>query len=86
MERKLSTEQIRKHAKALDDAIEERNIEGVISYFCDDCEMDLLGIKLNGKEGLRKLIGWMYKYLKDISAVTMSILWYRSRRISRRRR
>lgn len=46
MEQGPSSEQIRKYAKALDDAIEKRDIEEITSYFCDDCEIELSGIKL----------------------------------------
>ena len=61
MEQKLVTEQILKYARALDDAIEQRDIEGVVSCFSDGCEIELPGVKLTGKEGLRKSIGWMYR-------------------------
>jgi ketosteroid isomerase-like protein len=72
--REQSPEEIRKYAKALDDAIEGRNIEEVMSCFCDDCEVELLGVKLTGKEGLRKAIDWMYKYLKEITLIPVTIM------------
>jgi ketosteroid isomerase-like protein len=72
--REQSPEEIRKYAKALDDAIEGRNIEEVESYFCDDCEIEVLGIKLTGKEGLRKAFGWMYKYLKEMVLIPVTIM------------
>jgi ketosteroid isomerase-like protein len=74
MSRKQSPEKIRKYAKALDDAIEGRNIEEVESYFCDDCEIEVLGVKLTGKEGLRKAFGWMYKYLPDMVLIPITIM------------
>jgi ketosteroid isomerase-like protein len=74
MEQRLSPEEIRKLAKALDDAIESRNNEEVITYFSDDCEIELLGIKLAGQEGLRKAIRWMYEYLKEITLSPMTIM------------
>ena len=74
MEHELSTKQIRKYAKALDDAIEKQNIEEIISYFCNDCEIELPGIKLAGKEGIRKAIGWMYRYLKEIVLIPVTIM------------
>jgi ketosteroid isomerase-like protein len=72
--RKQSPEKIRKYAKALDDAIEGGNIEEVMSYFCDDCEIEVLGVKLMGKEGLRKAFGWMYKYLKGMVLIPVTIM------------
>ena len=74
MEQKTSPEKIRKLAKALDDAIEKRDIEEIASYFSDDCEIELLGINLVGKEGLGKAIGWMYRYLKRIDLVPVTIM------------
>ena len=74
MENKLSTAQIRKYAKALDDAIEKQSVEEIVSYFSDDCEIGLLGITLTGKEGLRKAIDWMYGYLKEIGLVPVTIM------------
>jgi len=74
MEQKLVTEQILKYARALDDAIEQRDIEGVVSCFSDGCEIELPGVKLTGKEGLRKAIGWMYGYFKDIVLVPVTVM------------
>ena len=74
MEYKLSSELIQKFAKALDDPIEKQNTEGIVSYFADDCEIELLGIKLTGREGLRKVIGWMYRYMKEIVLVPATIM------------
>jgi ketosteroid isomerase-like protein len=72
--REQSETEIRKYAKALDDAIEGGNIDEVMSYFCDDCEIELLGVKLTGKEGLRKAFNWMYKYLKEMVLVPITIM------------
>jgi hypothetical protein len=56
MQQQLSAEQIRKLAKRRDDAIESRRNEEIMSYFSDNCEIELPGIKLSGKEGLGKAI------------------------------
>ena len=74
MEQQLSPAKIRKLAKALDDAIESRNNEEVISYFSDNCEIELPGIKLIGKRGLNKTINWMYMYLKEIALIPITIM------------
>jgi hypothetical protein len=71
---KLITENILKYARALDEAIEKRNREEVISYFSDSCEIELLGIKLTGKEGLKKAINWMFKYLNRITLTPITIM------------
>jgi len=69
-----SEKEIRRYAKALDDAIEGGDIDEVMSYFSDDCEIELLGVKLSGKEGLRKAFDWIYKYLKDMVLVPITIM------------
>ena len=74
MEQQLNHEKIRDLAKALDDAIENRETEDIISCFSETCEIELLGIKLTGKEGLRKAISWMYRYLKEITLVPITIM------------
>ena len=74
MANQLSTENILKQAKALDDAIEKRDTEELISYFSDNCEIELLGIKLSGKEGLKKAINWMFRYLNQITLIPITIM------------
>jgi ketosteroid isomerase-like protein len=70
----LSAEIIRQYAKALDDAIEKRDIAELVTYFCDDCDIELLGINLTGKEGLGKAIAWMYRYLKELVIIPVAIM------------
>ena len=74
MAQHLSPEKIRKFAEVLDDAIESRKTEEVISHFSDTCEIELLGIKLTGIEGLEKTIGWMFRYLKEITLVPVTVI------------
>ena len=74
MKQQLITENILKYAKALDDAVEKRDTEEFISYFSDNCEIELLGIKLSGKEGIRKAISWIFKYLNQITLIPITIM------------
>ena len=74
MDSKLDSEKIRKYAKELDDAIEKRDIEKIVGYFSEKCEIELLGIKLTGHEGLRKAIRWMFRYLKEIVLIPVTII------------
>jgi len=74
VKRKEDIDEIRNNAKALDDAIEKHNIEEILSYFSDDCEIELLGIKLRGKNGLNKAINWIYEHLKEIILVPITIM------------
>ena len=66
MDMKQSPDKIRKIALALDNAIENKNIEGILSSFTGDCEIELLRQHLIGKEGVKKWIDWMYKNVRQI--------------------
>lgn len=74
MEKSLDSEKIRQTSKALDDAIEKRNIEELVSYFSEECEVQLPGITLTGYKGLRRAIDWMYSYLKEIKLIPVTIM------------
>jgi ketosteroid isomerase-like protein len=67
-------EKIRQSAAELDNAIETKDSDRILSGFSDDCEIQLLGIKLTGKEGLRKWIDWMYGHLAEIRFVPITIM------------
>lgn len=74
MEKQLSTVKIRKLAQALDDSIESQNVEEIASYFSENCEIELPGITLYGKDGLRKAVAWMYRYFHGITLVPIIIM------------
>ena len=74
MENSRNDEKIRELAKALDDAVEQHNVEELVSYFSEECEIQLPGITLTGHEGLRKAIRWMYTYLKEIALIPITII------------
>jgi len=73
MERNQLPEKIRRGASDLDNAIESKNIELILSSFSDDCEIELLGIKLTGKDGVRRWTDWMYKHLAEVKFVPITI-------------
>jgi hypothetical protein len=70
----LKTGEIRKRARALDDAIEGHRIEELGMYFSENCEIEMPGVRLTGKEGLRKAIAWMFRYLKEIKLVPVTVM------------
>jgi len=74
METSLSEAQIRELAKTLDDAIEKHNVQELVSYFSKECEIYLPGIILYGHEGLKKAIRWMFRYLKEIALIPVTII------------
>ena len=74
METSLNSEEIRKLAQALDDAIEKHNVQEIVQYFSEECEIHFPGVTLTGREGLRKAIRWMFRYLKEIILVPVTIM------------
>ena len=66
MEHTQSSEAILRTALNLDRAIENRNFESVLSKFSEDCEIELLGVKLSGKEGVKKWMEWQFKHIAKI--------------------
>jgi hypothetical protein len=59
---------------ALDNAIESKNVELALSSFADDCEIELLGVKLTGREGARKWLDWLYKNLAEVRFVPVTVM------------
>jgi ketosteroid isomerase-like protein len=74
MEQNQLPDKIRQAAADLDNAIENKDVERIMSGFSDDCEIELLGIRLTGKEGLKKWIDWMYAHLAEIKFEPITIM------------
>ncbi len=66
--------EIRGVAMALDNALEAKDLQGVTEKFTDDCEIELLGIKLLGKEGVRKWVNWMYTHVTEMKFLPVTIM------------
>ena len=69
-----SSDMIRKVALDLDNAIESKSIELILSSFTDDCEIELLGTKLTGKEGVRRWLIWLYAHLDEVRFSPVTIM------------
>ena len=65
---------IRAEARKLDDAVEDKDMETILSCFAEDCEVELFGIRLQGKEGLKRSIDWMYKKIDQIKFEPITII------------
>lgn len=74
MEQRKSPDEIRKLAKDLKNAIENKNTKLVLSHFSDDCEIEFLEAKLTGKEGVEKWLEWLYRNLGEIRFSPVTIL------------
>lgn len=61
-----SPDEIRKAAKDFDTAVASKDIDRILASFTDDCEIEILGQTLDGKEGVEKWINWLHKTLKQI--------------------
>ena len=60
-------EQILQVAKDFDDVIETRDIERILSFFAEDCSIELFNLTLHGHEGARKWLEWMFQHLTEIT-------------------
>jgi ketosteroid isomerase-like protein len=69
-----SSIKIRKAAKELDDAVEKHDIESVLSCFKDNCEIEIFGIVLIGKDHLKKAINWLYDMVGEIMFEPITII------------
>ena len=65
---------IRKIASDLDKAIENKNRDLISLFFTDDCEIELLGLKLNGKDGVEKWMNWIYEHLAEVKFLPIVIM------------
>jgi hypothetical protein len=72
LEHTQSSKSILNTALSLDKAIEKRNIQTVLSKFSEDCEIELLGIKLSGKIGVRKWMEWQFKHIEKVEFVPVT--------------
>jgi ketosteroid isomerase-like protein len=59
-------DRIRQVAMDFDNAIESKNIDHMVSFFADDCEIELMGIRLSGKDGARKWLEWLFDTLVEV--------------------
>lgn len=50
----------------LDYAIENRDVKSIMNHFDEDCEIELLGITLKGKQGVKKWLNWLFSNIAKI--------------------
>ena len=70
----MEAERIRAVAKALDDTLETKDNEKIVEFFADDCEVELLGVTLRGKNGVRKWLEWKYEHVAGYELVPVVIM------------
>jgi uncharacterized protein (TIGR02246 family) len=69
-----SSEEIRRVAMDFDKALESKDLQAVMDKFTDDCEIELLGVKLSGREGAEKWVSWLYKHVAKIDFQPVTIM------------
>ena len=74
MEEKQSTDEIRRVAMTLDNAIENKRLDAVLLCFDDDCEIELLRHSLYGKAGVEKWFDWLFKNIRQIKIQPVIIM------------
>jgi ketosteroid isomerase-like protein len=70
----METERIRQVAKELDNTLETKNIERILAFLADDCEIQLLGIKVKGKEGARRSLKWQFGHVAEYELIPVVIM------------
>lgn len=67
-------DEIRTIARHFDGAIEEKQIETIVSRFTDDCIIEFPGGALRGKEGARRWIEWIFRHFTLIRFEPVTIM------------
>ena len=68
------TSRIKEVAMDFDNAIEARDIDLMVDAFTDDCEIELMGITLKGKDGARKWSEWLFSSTPSIIFKPINIM------------
>ena len=59
---------------AFDKALETKDLHTIIETFADDCELELLGVKLFGKQGAKKWFSWLYKHIAEMKLLPITVI------------
>ena len=68
------TTEIKEFARAFDKALENKAINKVIETFTDDCEIELLSTKLQGKKGAESWFKWLYTHIAKLKLIPITIM------------
>ncbi|MBD3194486.1 MAG: hypothetical protein GF317_05480 [Candidatus Lokiarchaeota archaeon] len=74
MNENQQSEKIKEVAMELDDALEMKDYDLIKKYFSDDCEIELLGETLRGKEGVKNWLDFIFSYVKTFKLVPIIIM------------
>jgi ketosteroid isomerase-like protein len=62
-----SESSIRDAAAELDKALEAGDRERVVACFDPECEIELLGVRLDGLDGVRRWLDWVYSHVVSVA-------------------
>ena len=57
---------IRAAAAELDEALEAADVDRVVACFAPDCAIELLGVRLEGHDGVRRWLAWVFGHVDGI--------------------
>ena len=66
--------EIKEFAMAFDKALENKDINKVMESFTDDCEIELLSTKLQGKQGVKSWFKWLYTHIAKLELIPLTIM------------
>ncbi len=59
-------EKIIKLAEELDNDLELQEVDRMIPYFSEDCEIEIFGLRIKGKRDLKKWLNWFFNLFDKI--------------------
>jgi hypothetical protein len=57
---------IKKLAEEFDNNLELQETDKLVPYFSEDCEIEIFGIKIKGKQNLKKWLNWLFNLFDTI--------------------
>ena len=71
---KQTPDGIKSAAMDFDNAIEKMNVDELLEFFTDDCEVIVLNEVLKGKDGARKFFDWLFANVIKIKFEPVNIM------------
>ncbi|KUG03926.1 hypothetical protein ASZ90_018706 [hydrocarbon metagenome] len=63
-----------KLAMNFDNDLESKNLEKLPAYFSDDCQIELLGRTLKGREGIGEWLAWLFDNYDELRFVIINVI------------
>jgi ketosteroid isomerase-like protein len=67
-------DRIREVAMEFDNAIEARDVYAITEAFTENCEIEIMGITLSGKDGVRRWANWLFNSVPEIKFTPVVIM------------